>query len=335
MSETSQDESFASSGQASPQTLMHLHSAGAEAAAIVVELDVLVIGEQGHRHAGVGEAFGNHERGEALTERIVMHAGMPDADFFSIPGLFGADGDGRLGNHGDVATTRSASVLSQGDRMQLDDTGTEFSVFSRRWWFVLPFTAAFEGIIKGPMLDIALTALHDDAAHAAAPAFDVGAGVGFWEMQLAVWHDQLFLDAVKAEFTVGFFKGKRVIHADFLFGLRIIPLIHAPEVAVFNGEAELVDESGHQRQLLGGADRATNASGVVRSGLFPGVDVFQSFRQIKVLKCVIHDHLEAGAGQLSQVAFRESCGIMDQGGVQSGVVPPVGSDVAELAWHGV
>jgi hypothetical protein len=26
---------------------------------------------------------------------------------------------------------------------------------------------------------------------------------------------------------------------------------------------------------------------------------------------------------------------MDQGGVQSGVVPPVGSDVAELAWHGV
>ena len=51
---------------------MHLHRAASETAAEVVELHVRVVGEQGHGHGAVGEALGDHERGEALTEGIVM-----------------------------------------------------------------------------------------------------------------------------------------------------------------------------------------------------------------------------------------------------------------------
>ena len=84
---------------------MHLHFAVAEAAAEVVELHVLVIGEQGHRHGAIREAFRDHESREALAERIVMHAGVPDADLLRHPRFLRADGDGHLWDHRDIAAS--------------------------------------------------------------------------------------------------------------------------------------------------------------------------------------------------------------------------------------
>ena len=57
---------------------MHLHRTAAEATAVIVELNVGVVGEKGHRDGGIGDALGNHEGGEALAERVVMRAGLPD-----------------------------------------------------------------------------------------------------------------------------------------------------------------------------------------------------------------------------------------------------------------
>ena len=75
---------------------MHLHVANAEAVAVEVEDDLAgVLGEQGHRNRAVGDLLGDHERAQALAERIVMMAGMPDGDFFGFPGFLRADGDCR------------------------------------------------------------------------------------------------------------------------------------------------------------------------------------------------------------------------------------------------
>ena len=55
----------------------------------------------------------------------------------------------------------------------------------------------------------------------------------------------------------------------------------------------------------------------------------------EVFEGVIHHHLETRSRQLAQVALRELRGVVDEPGVERGVVPPVGGDVAEFAGHGV
>jgi hypothetical protein len=57
---------------------VHLHRAGPETFAIIAEAHVRVVGEQGHRHGGVHDAFRNHQGGQALAERIVVNTGLPD-----------------------------------------------------------------------------------------------------------------------------------------------------------------------------------------------------------------------------------------------------------------
>ena len=143
---------------------MHLDGAASEAASEVIELDVGMIGEEGHGDGGVGEAFGNHERSEALAEGIVVGAGLPDGDFVGHPGFLGPDSDGHLGDHGHIASAAGAGVLREGDWMQLDDAGAELPILGGCGWLVFVFAGALERIVKGPVLDVALAALHDGAA---------------------------------------------------------------------------------------------------------------------------------------------------------------------------
>jgi hypothetical protein len=64
---------------------MNLHITGADPAAIVVELDVGMVGQQRHRDRGIGNPFGDHEGGEALAERVVVLPCVPDGDLFGAP----------------------------------------------------------------------------------------------------------------------------------------------------------------------------------------------------------------------------------------------------------
>ena len=52
--------------------LVHLHVAGADAAAEVVELHVGMIRQQRHRHGRVGHTLRDHQRGQPLAERVVV-----------------------------------------------------------------------------------------------------------------------------------------------------------------------------------------------------------------------------------------------------------------------
>ena len=77
---------------------MHFYRAAPDAAAEVVEPDVGMQGQEGHGHGGVGDALGDHEAGESLSEGIVVLAGMPDGDGLGLPCFDWADGDGLSGN---------------------------------------------------------------------------------------------------------------------------------------------------------------------------------------------------------------------------------------------
>ena len=184
------------------------------------------------------------------------------------------------------------------------------------------------------MLDVALTALHDRAADAGVPRLNEVGDLGFWEVQVRFGHRQLLLDAVEAEFAVGALEGERVRHRYFLPRLVVIPFVHAPEVGMLQAEAEFVDQAGDEWKLFGRADRAADADGVVGRGLLPGGDILQGFGEIEVLEGVVHHHLEARTRELAQVAFGELRRVVDERGVERGVVPPVGRDVAEFAGHG-
>src|SRR5262245_7278080 len=93
---------------------VHFRFDVADAKAVVVEADVGVIGEQGHRAGGVGDLLGDHQGGEALAEGVVVHAGVPDGDGFGFPGFDGPDGGGLGGDHGDIAAAGGAGVLDDG-----------------------------------------------------------------------------------------------------------------------------------------------------------------------------------------------------------------------------
>src|SRR3954447_17342697 len=76
--------------------LMHLRLYAADALAVVVEVDVGVVGQQGHRHGAVGDALGDHQGGEALAEGVVVVAGLPDGDTLRLSRLDRADRRGIL-----------------------------------------------------------------------------------------------------------------------------------------------------------------------------------------------------------------------------------------------
>src|ERR1043165_1936378 len=98
--------------------------------------------------------------------------------------------------------------------MQIDHAGGELTVLSRRRRLILMFASALGRVIKCPMLDIALAALHDGTTHPF-PAFTINGGVGFWEVQILRRHHQLRPNPAKAKLPVRPLERKWMRHRRF------------------------------------------------------------------------------------------------------------------------
>src|SRR5688500_1485841 len=70
---------------ASAVALMHLGLYRAQSAAVVVEMDVRMVGQERHRHGRVDDSLGDHQGGKPHAERVVVVAGVPDADPLGLP----------------------------------------------------------------------------------------------------------------------------------------------------------------------------------------------------------------------------------------------------------
>src|SRR5688572_20736790 len=103
-------------------------------------------------------------------------------------------------------------------------------------------------------------------------------------------------------------------------------------------EPQRVDDARHERQLLGGTDWPADADGVVVRALAPRAYVFERLGEVELLERVVQDDAEAGTGEAREIARRQPGRLVDQGGVEGRVVPPVGRDRTEFArhrWHQV
>lgn len=308
---------------------VHLHGAGADAFAVVIELHIGMISEQGHGHRGVHDAVCNHERREPLAERVVVKSGLPDRDLFCLPRFIGADRHGAGGDKGHVATTRGAGVLGDGDRVQVNHPGFQLPVLCRGGRSVLVFPFAGQRIVESPMLDVALTSLHDDTTHAGVPAGIKFLRVRIREMQIRIRHHEFFVDLVEAHLAIAFLERQRMGDRHRLAIDH--PLVHAPEVGMMQLESHGVHHAGDQRKLLGGTDRPTDTRRIVRRRLLPGIDVFQSLGTVEILEGVIEHHLEPGARQLQQLLGRELGCRRNDVFIKGGEIPPVGGKGAEAA----
>ena len=119
------------------------------------------------------------------------------------------------------------------------------------------------------------------------------------------------------------------------FASLVIPFVHAPEMRRMNIEIEFINQTRDERQLFGRPDRAANAHRIVRRRLFPRRDVFQRLREIEFFKRVVKDDAEAGPGKSQHFLRREPGGSANDFVVERGVVPPVRSNGAKFAGHGL
>ena len=216
--------------------------------------------------------------------------------------------------------------------MQLDDAGRELAVLGGGGRRAFVFSAARERVVEGPMLHVALPALHDHAAHAGVPARAVGARVGFGKMEVRIGHPTLFVEPVEEQRAVAALEGKRVRDGH----LRAVeqPLVHAPEMAGAHVEPEFIDEPRDERELLGRADGAADAGGIVVGALPPRVHVFERLGEVEIGERVVHHHAESGARKAGEIARGEARGFVDEVGWETGVVPPIGGDGAGFVGHG-
>src|SRR5262249_15521395 len=94
-------------------------------------------------------------------------------------------------------------------------------------------------------------------------------------------------------------------------------------------QVQLVDQPGHQRQLLRRTNRSANTRGPLGRRLPPRGDVLQRLGEVKLLDRVVKADGEAFARQSSQVGGRKPSCVVQNLAVQRRVVPPVGRDLAQ------
>ena len=91
-------------------------------------------------------------------------AGMPDRNFFCFPGFRRPDADRVRRNVRHHAAAAGPRVLNDRHRVQFDQPRAQSAIFGRRGGRVLIRAAPPGRIVEGPMLHLALAALHDHAA---------------------------------------------------------------------------------------------------------------------------------------------------------------------------
>ena len=92
-----------------------------------------------------------------------MIPGVPDGYRAAFPSLQRTDREGLRGHVGDDAAARGPGVLDDRHRVEIDDASAKLPEFRGRWRSVLIGAAPPEGVVEGPVLDLALAALHHEA----------------------------------------------------------------------------------------------------------------------------------------------------------------------------
>ena len=253
-----------------------------------------------------------------------MAAGLPDGDLVGLPCLFRADRRRLRRNQRDVATAGRTGVLHDRHRMQIDDTRRQLTVLLGRRRIVNIGAFARQRVIEGPVLRVALSALHQHAVEII-ECLAVGRQIARREVEILLRHAQFGTDAVEAELFIAFRKGERMVRRN---GFAVFdPFVHAPEMGVQFGKIHVrrVHDARHERQLLRRANRAADTARMRGGGLLPSFDIFQSFSQIELFNRVIHHDFEARAAQLRHVFNRQTGDIRHQLVADRRIIPPVGS----------
>ena len=139
-------------------------------------------------------------------------------------------------------------------------------------------------------------------------------------MQVGGGHPQFRPDAVEEQLAVGAFERQRMRRGHF--PAVDDPFIHAPEVRVLQRHVQRIDETRHERKLLGRADGSADAHGNVCRRLLPRGDVLERFGKVELLERVVEHDAEPGPGQLPHVFGREPGRIREEVMVERRVVPP-------------
>ena len=156
-----------------------------------------------------------------------MRAGVPDGNFFGLPRFHRPDRNGFGRNQRNVSATRSAGILGDGERMQVDDARRQSAIFRRRGRLVLVLAFAPRRIVERPMFHIPLPSLHHCAAHAF-PRLAVGRCVCLGKMEILRWHQEFRPDAIETKLAIGALEGKRMV--DRYFCAVEKPFVHSPEM---------------------------------------------------------------------------------------------------------
>ena len=112
-----------------------------------------------------------------------------------------------------------------------------------------------------------------------------------------------------------------------LLSVFAYPFIHSPEVTVGNIDAEFIDEPGHERELLGGSNWSADTHRVVCSCLSPGVNIFKGLGEVEVFEGIVEHDLKARPGKLEEILRSELGRVLNNGGIEGGVVPPGRGDL--------
>src|SRR5205085_1392796 len=178
----------------------------------------------------------------------------------------------------DVAAAGRAGVLNDRHRVQLRYTRRQLSTFRWRRRGILVFALSPRRVVERPVLHLALSALHDDAADLVVTAA-IRAEVAGGEVEVFFRNRELLINAVEAKLHVGFRERKRVGYRD---GFALFdPFVHAPEMRIVQLEADAVHDSCDQRKLFRRTDRTADAGRVVRRRLPPGFDVFEGLGEVE------------------------------------------------------
>lgn len=110
---------------------VHFGIGCADAGAIKVELHIGMLGQKRHRHACIGDVFGDHQARQAHSEGIVVGAGVPDGNFFGLPCLLRPNCQRVRGHNRQIAAARCTRVLNQSQRVQFDNARAQFPILRR------------------------------------------------------------------------------------------------------------------------------------------------------------------------------------------------------------
>ena len=89
-----------------------------------------------------------------------MHTRLPDANAICFPGFRWTNSTGLRRYIGYVSAAAGASVLEDGNGMQIDDARRKFAIFFRGGRIIFILTFSTNRIVESPMLGISLTSLH-------------------------------------------------------------------------------------------------------------------------------------------------------------------------------